>query len=105
MVAEVTGGEKPQVNRLSEMVYPEGVTLAQPVELGTALGKFLKEQNYVSRSAVIGIPVRWIVVKPKEVPPADVKTLAPLLRLQAEAEFSLELKDLVYDFISAPSDN
>lgn len=102
LVAEVYGGEKPQVKKLAEMPYPEGITLAQPVELGKALGHFLKEQDFQSRSAVIGVPVKWIVVKPKEVPPADAKTLAPMLRLQAEAEFSSELKDLVYDFVSAP---
>jgi hypothetical protein len=105
MVAEVAGGERPQVKRLAEMVYPEGISLADPAALGTALSNFLKHNEFNSRSAVIGIPVKWIVVKTKEVPPTDAKTLAPLLRLQAEAEFSTELKDLVYDFISAPSDD
>ena len=80
MVAEVTGGDHPQVKQLAEMVYPEGVSLADPAVLGTALSNFLKQQGFASRSAVIGIPVKWIVVKTKEVPPTDAATLAPLLR-------------------------
>jgi hypothetical protein len=99
LAAEVVAGEQsPQVKRLAEMVYPEGISLAEPAELAKAMGHFLKDNQISSRSAVIGIPLKWIVVKPKEVPPADDATVAQLLRLEAEAEFSAELKDLVYDF-------
>jgi hypothetical protein len=98
LAAEVVAGDKPQIRKVAEMIYPQGVTPLQPAELGAALGHFLKEQGFTCRVAVIGIPVKWLVVKPKEVPPADTATLIPLLRLQAEAEFSSELKDLVYDF-------
>jgi hypothetical protein len=92
--------DAPQVKRLAEMVYPEGITLAQPVELAKAMGHFLKDNEFGSRQAVVGIPLKWIVVKPKEVPPTDDATVAQLLRLEAEQEFSTELKDLVYDFAS-----
>jgi hypothetical protein len=99
LAAEVVAGEKsPEVKRLAEMVYPEGISLAQPAELAKAMGHFLKDNQIGSRAAVIGIPLKWIVVKPKEVPPTDDATVAQLLRLEAEAEFSAELKDLVYDF-------
>jgi hypothetical protein len=99
LAAEViAGGDRPQVRRLAEMVYPEGITLSEPAELARAVVHFLKDNQFGTRAAVIGIPLKWIVVKPKEVPPADDETVAQLLRLEAEQEFSTELKDLVYDF-------
>ena len=97
--------DAPQVKRLAEMMYPEGISLSQPTELAKAMTHFLKDNQFGSRSAVIGIPLKWIVVKPKEVPPADDATVAQLLRLEAEAEFSAELKDLVYDFTGQPAAN
>jgi hypothetical protein len=99
LAAELIAGENsPQIKRLAEMVYPEGISLTQPAELAKAMAHFLKDNQIGSRAAFIGIPLKWIVVKPKEVPPADDTTVAQLLRLEAEAEFSTELKDLVYDF-------
>ena len=96
--AEVVPGDRPAIRRVAEFIYPAGVSFTQPAALGAALGEFLKTNDFTAKSAVVGIPARWLVVKPKEVPPADAKTLAELLRLQAEGEFSSELKDLVYDF-------
>jgi hypothetical protein len=99
MAAEVVAAEgRPQVKRLAELLYPEGISISQPAELAKALAHFLKDNHFSTRSAVIGIPLKWLVVKPKDVPPADDATVAQLLRLDAEAEFSTELKDLVYDF-------
>jgi hypothetical protein len=98
MAAEVVHGTKPQVKHLAEMTYPDGVGLQQPAELGKALNKFLHDKGFSARTAVIGIPVKWLVVRPKEVPTTDAKTTANVLRLQAETEFSSELKDLVYDY-------
>jgi hypothetical protein len=99
LAAELVAGELPQVTRLAEMPYPQGVGPGNPQELGKALGQFLRENNFSARAAVVGIPVRWSVIKSKEVPPADPATLAGMLRLQAEAEFASDLKDLVYDFV------
>ncbi|MGD0464135.1 MAG: hypothetical protein ABSB74_16760 [Tepidisphaeraceae bacterium] len=104
LAAEVVAADRPQVRRLAELVYPEGISLSQPAELGKLLAHFLKDNQFSSRSAVIGIPLKWIVVKPKNVPPADDATIAQLLRLEAEAEFSTELKDLVYDFAGGSKD-
>ena len=98
LAAEVVAGDRPQVARLAELVFPEGVSLSQPAELAKAVAHFLKDNHFSTRSAVIGIPLKWLVIKPKEVPPSDEATLIQLLRLEAEAEFSSELKDLVYDF-------
>ncbi len=104
MVAEVVAGDRPEVKRLAEMVYPDGVSAQDAGPLGAALGEFLREQKFSAKSAVVGLPARWLVVKSKDVPPADPGTLADLLRLQAEGEFSSELKDLVYDYAADTTD-
>ena len=100
-VAAPAEGGRPRATLLREFVYPEGMSFAAPQPLGEALGAFLREQNFSARSAVVGLPAKWMVVKAKEVPPADRATLAEMLRLQAEGEFSSELKDLVYDYAAA----
>ena len=100
MAAEVsvTGTGAAEVRQLAEFPYPDGVTIGQPADLGAALGTFLRERKFTARSAVVGLPAKWLVAKPKDVPPADPATLADLLRLQAEGEFSSEHRDLVYDY-------
>jgi len=104
-VAEVQGGDRPAVRAVAELQYPAGVSFAEArpesahaAELGKALAKLLKEKGIAARNAVIGLPARWLLVKPKEVPAADDATVAGMLRLEAESEFSSELKDLVFDF-------
>jgi len=97
-------GGVPAVVRLAEMVYPPTLTPAQPAEMGKALAQFLRENDFSARAAIVGIPAKWLVVRPKDVPPADPDTLAQMLRLEAEAEFSTELKDMVYDFAAGDGD-
>jgi hypothetical protein len=101
LAAEVALGEKPAVKRAAEFAYPEGVTLDNAAALGKALGEFLRANGFAARHAAVGIPVRWLAVKAKDVPPADAATLAEILRLQTEGEFSAELKELVYDYTGA----
>lgn len=102
VVAGGSGG-RAQTRQLAELVYPDGVSPAAPAALGKALAAFLKEKEFTARSVVIGIAARWLVVKPKEVPPTDASTLSEMLRLQAEGEFSSELKDLVFDYAADPA--
>jgi hypothetical protein len=106
LAADLSAGPRPQVRRVAELVYPEGVGLQQPLELGKALAEFLKTNDFDSRQAIVGIPVKWLLVKPKEFPAASAAspaTLATMLRLQAETEFSSELKDLVFDYAVGPA--
>jgi hypothetical protein len=103
LVAEVCSGQRPQVRKLAEMDYPAGSSPREPVALGQALGKFLGDQGFTAGAAVVGIPVKWLAAKPKEVPPTDAVTLANMLRLQAESEFSSELKDMVYEYAGGAS--
>jgi hypothetical protein len=102
-VAEVTAGEKPDVKRLAEFIYPAESSLADPATLGISLGTFLRDQRFTARQAVVGLPAKWLLVKTKEVPPADSSVAADLLRLQAEGDFSSELKDLVFDYAGEAS--
>lgn len=99
LIADVaSAGEKPDVRRAIEFVYPDGASIADPAKLGEALRGFLDGNGFGNNTAVIGLPARWLVVKSKSVPPTDSATLADLLRLQAEGEFTSELKDLVHDY-------
>ena len=101
MVAEVAaggGGGRPEVRQLAEFRYPDGVTTADPAALGAALGAFIRDRKFTAKGVVVGLPAKWLIAKPKDVPPADPATLADLLRLQAEGEFSAEQRDLVFDY-------
>ena len=91
-------GRGAQVTRLGEFEYPAGVSPDSPADLGRALGEFLRSRRFSARRAVVGLPLRWAVVKPKEVPPADPSAVAGLLLLQAEREFALEPQDLVFEY-------
>ena len=99
LAAEVSAGSRPVVRLVAEMEYPPGVTPLDVEAFGAALGAFRRDKGFTARSVVVGLPAKWLVVKPKEVPQTDAATLADLLRLGAEAEFSSELKELVYDFV------
>lgn len=99
LIADVAAaGGKPDVRRVTEFVYPDGVTIADPARLGEALRAFLDGNGFGNNTVVLGLPAKWLVVKSKTVPPTDPQTLADMLRLQAEGEFTVELKDLVYDY-------
>jgi hypothetical protein len=98
LAAEVVAGERPEVRQVAELVYPAGITTDQPEELGKLLLEMLKQNQFSAQTAVVGLPARWLLVSPKDVPASDSATRANVLRLQAESEFSTELKDLVYDY-------
>lgn len=99
VVAEASRGPQgPRVTLAASFAYLAGAGLDQPEALGASLAAFLKDKGFTARQAVVGVPARWVLSKPKEAPPADPATVAEVLRLQVEGEFSQELKDLAYDF-------
>jgi hypothetical protein len=102
LAAEVADGERPQVQRLAEWVYPEGVSPQQAEPFGKGLAEFLKQNEFSARHAVVGLPAKWLLVKAKDIPNAPAVTVEAMLRLQAESEFSSELKDLVFDYTARP---
>ena len=98
-VAEVNvAADKPEARHLAEFEYPAGAGLTEPTVLGERLAEFLREKHFTAKQVVVGLPAKWLLVKTKEVPPVDESVAADLLRLQAEGEFSSELRDLVFDY-------
>ena len=94
----VRAGRGARATRLAEFEFPAGLSPDNPAELGKALGEFLRDRRFSARRAVVGLPLRWAVVKPKEVPPAAPSAVAGLLLLQAEREFALEPQDLIFEY-------
>ncbi|HXE55359.1 MAG TPA: hypothetical protein VN541_20210 [Tepidisphaeraceae bacterium] len=104
LVAEVQAGSPAaRVIKAAEFRYPEGQSLKDSEPLGAALAQFLKDQGFGTRTAVFGLPARWVLSKSKDVPTTDETLLADTLRLQATAEFSPEFTDLVYDYSGNPA--
>lgn len=87
-----------RVTQVATFAYPPGVALDTPETLGRALAEFLKARSFSARHAVVGVPARWVLSKPKEVPPAEPDVIVEALRLQVEGEFSQELDNLVFDY-------
>lgn len=99
LIAEVSsGGGVTQVLRTGEFPFPAGMTLQQPEPLGQALLHFLKQHQFAARTAIFGVPAKWVLTKRKEVPAAAEQLVTETLRLQAEGEFSSEFNDLLYDY-------
>lgn len=46
LAAELVAADRPQVKRLAELVYPEGVSISQPAELAKILAHFLKDNQF-----------------------------------------------------------
>ena len=103
-LAEVSSkGDRQSVEAAAEFVYPEGLSLATPEELGKALKAFLKGKGFSAREAVLGLSAEWLITRVKSVPPAPANVAASALRLQAESEFSNEADELVVDFAGTTS--
>lgn len=99
LVAEVScSGNRCEVAAAGQFNFGPGQSLQQPEALGQSFGDFLKERGFSTRKAVFGLPAKWILSKSKEVPAADERTVADMLRLQVEGDAMPELKDLVFDF-------
>ena len=97
------GGKGYELKRAAEFVFPEGLSLDEPVALGRALRKFLRAQHFSAANAVAGIPARWCLTKDKTVPSADAATLADLLRLEAERDFATPPEELTLDYADSPA--
>ena len=100
-VASSDGG--PRLVRGGEFAYPEGLRLDDAEALGKALRGFLRSNHFSCRTAVLGLPAKWVLSKRKDVPAADPSLVTETLRLQAEGEFPTELKDLTFDYAGEPS--
>lgn len=104
LVAQVAlAAEGPQVTRVAEFPFPQGITLEQAPALGEALRTFLDSEGFSARHAIVGVPAKWLVLRSQKVPPSDPATAIALLGIQAEAHHVAELGEVVYDFVGESS--
>lgn len=86
------------VSHVKAFVFPEGISFKIPEELGKALGQFLQENMFSAKKAVIGIPAKWLMIREKVVPSATEESIAGILKIYAEREFSLGPEELSLDY-------
>src|SRR5205814_9150368 len=95
IAAEISiGRDRKQVKRTAAFIFPADASLEKPEELGTSLAQFLRQNNFSTSRAVIGVPARWLMARDKDIPPATPEAAASTLRLQAERRSSAE--DLIF---------
>jgi len=99
----LASGARCEIRRAAVFDYPEGLSLREPERLGVELRAFLRRSRFSARRAVLGLPARWLIVRPRSVPPVSAESAAGLLRIQGEREFSLEPAELVLDWAGETS--
>ncbi len=87
-----------EVRRAGEFLWQDEFTPDNARELGLRFRRFLSEQGFSSRRAVVGLPAKWVLAKEILAPPAGPDTLAGVLGIQAERAFSLNAAELVFDY-------
>lgn len=104
-VAELVFDPAPaRVTRTADFVYPTGVNLEQGETLGAHLARMLEKHGFTARHAIVGVPAKWLIFKPHELPPADVQTASEMLWLQATASIRPELGPMVFDYAGRPNE-
>jgi len=100
LAAEVRiSGDKAELRHVAEFRYPGDVSLEDPETLGKDLREFLHNEGFSAKHAVLGLPARWLVAREKKVPPTYNRSVASVLRLQAEREFSSPTEDMMMDYV------
>jgi hypothetical protein len=90
--------DRPQLVRQGLFEMAGGLDDADAAHLGQQLRQFLKANHFIARTAAVGLPGRWIVAKQVKIPPADDDTLAGIVQIQVQRNFSLDAQDLAFDF-------
>lgn len=97
--AELGGrGDARTVKRSAAFTVPPELSFDNPEELGKAFASFLKEKDFSSGRAVVGVPAKWLVAVEKDVPPAAREQVKAMLRMQAERLTLAESGEVVFDF-------
>ncbi|MBW1765142.1 MAG: pilus assembly protein PilM [Deltaproteobacteria bacterium] len=95
-------GDSFKVAHAAEFLLPDGVTFEDSDKAGNLFGQFLRENGFSAKRAVIGIPAKWLILRKVDAPPSTEDELSQILKIQAEREFSLNLDDLMLDYIGKP---
>lgn len=91
------GGARRSGARAARFDVPHGMSIDHAQALGGALRKFLDEQRMTARRVVVGVPARWLIAEPRELPPATREQALASLRLQAERIALGDDSHLVFD--------
>jgi hypothetical protein len=86
------------VTHTNEFVLPQGTSYNSPTDLGQSLKKFLHQGNFTAKNTVVGIPAKWIMSRAKDIPPVTAESLAGILKIQAQQDFSIDFDELVFDY-------
>ncbi|MEX1016443.1 MAG: hypothetical protein WDZ31_06835 [Phycisphaeraceae bacterium] len=65
---------------------------------GAALRRAMEEAGVRGQAVMVGVPGRWLAVRPRTMPPAEGAALAGAVRLAAEREFPGQADRLVIDY-------
>ena len=93
-------GDRPAIHMTAEFALSDALSVGNAGEQGQQLRQFLKEKGFTAKNVIVGLPAKWIVAKELNVPPANGAALSGILNIQAERTFSLDPKDLVFDYYS-----
>jgi hypothetical protein len=96
----------PPRGRVVEFVYPDACSLEDTTLLGAELATFLATHGFSARRVVFGVPAKWLIVRPYDMPPADEETAANILWLHASERVMPALGPMVFDYLgdSLPND-
>jgi hypothetical protein len=87
------------VSSAKVFAFPEGVDLKDPESLGRELGQFLQENKFSGKKAIIGVSAKSLMLREKVLPSTtDKESVAGILKIHAEREFSLGLDELALDY-------
>src|SRR3990172_536167 len=91
-------GDQPSLHVAGEFVGGDEFSASSAAEQGQQLRQFLKENGFSAKSVVVGLPAKWLVPKELTIPPTSAAALSGIMSIQAERAFSLDPKDLVFDY-------
>lgn len=97
LTAEVqVRGDQPAIHMTAEFALSGPLS----VEQGQEFRQFLEENGFTAKGVIVGLPAKWLVAKELSIPPANAAALSGILNIQAERAFSLDPKELVFDYYS-----
>ena len=98
-VEVVAVGGRYRAVRAATFVYPDQASLDSPAQLGKAVRQFLRAEGFSARRCVIGLEAKWLMAREKLIPPGSDDSLAGILSIQAEREFTSDYAELVLDYV------
>lgn len=91
-------GEILHLKSTALLVLPDGVSFDKPAKVAELLLQFLRENKLTAKKVVIGLPAKWFMMRGKIVPPSTADSIAGMLKIHAEREFSMGSDELAIDY-------